>query len=82
MQIRSNDVFRGSIDTTDSTKDANYIATKVKQYIPKMGPKNIDQMYFDNAAAMKNVANNISQEWPQLYWQGFAVHYLHLLLKC
>lgn len=62
MQIcRSGDVFLGSIDTTCSTKAANYISTEVKIYITGVDPRNGVQVCFDNAVATKkNEVSNIS----------------------
>jgi hypothetical protein len=82
MQIcPAGDVFLGSIDTTGSTKDAAYVATEVKRYIVGVDPAKVVQVCFDNAAAMKTAASNISREWPHIYWQGCAAHCLNLLLK-
>lgn len=61
------DVFLRSINTTNNTKDANYITAKVKQYITRVDPKNIVQVWSNNVEAMKNAACNISQEWLHIH---------------
>lgn len=66
----------GFIDTNGITKDIDYIVTEVKWCIVGVAQKIIIQVYFDNVVAMKNVASNISHEWPLLEWA-----HLNLLLK-
>lgn len=60
------DMFIGFIDTTGSTKDTNYITTKVKRYIARVDLKNIVQVCFYNVAAIKNIANIINWKWPHI----------------
>jgi hypothetical protein len=56
-------VFLGFIDTTNSTKDVNYVPTKVnKNNIVQENPKKVIQMCFYNTTTMKNTIYNISHE--------------------
>lgn len=61
---------------TNSTKDTDYVSTKVKQYIDRVYPKNVIHMYFDNAAAMQNAAYKMSKKRLHIYWQRCTTHCL------
>ena len=69
------------LDATGSTKDVDYGATKIKQYIAKVNPKNVILMCYDKVVALKNTAKKISEEWPHIQWQHCAFFCLNLLLK-
>ena len=51
--LPAGEVLIGCIDTTGTTKDANYVTIKVKWYIASMDPKMVVQVRFDNIAAIK-----------------------------
>jgi hypothetical protein len=73
--------FLGAIDTSGHMKDAVYIADVIKRYLIDVGPQNVVQVCTDNANVMRKVVSIIQQQWPHLYFQGYMVHALNLLLQ-
>jgi hypothetical protein len=75
------DLFLGTIDTTGESKDADYIAEQLKNFMTKVGSENVVQICTDNAAAMVNAARNVMDGSSHMYIQGCAAHCLDLLLE-
>ncbi len=74
-------VFIGSIDTIGEWKGAHYICNVLVGYIETIRVNNIVQIYIDNASNMKSAANFLICHFPSLYFQGFVIHFLDLLLE-
>jgi hypothetical protein len=75
------DVFIGSIDTTREWKDAHYICNALAGYIEIIKVDNIVQICTNNVLSMRNATNLLIRHFPSLYFQGYVIHCLDLLLE-
>jgi hypothetical protein len=74
------DVFVGSIDTIGEWKDAHYICNASNGYIETIGIDNIIQICINNALNMRSAIDLLIHCFPSLYFQGYVVQCLELLL--
>jgi len=75
------DVFINSIDTIGEWKDAHYICNALGGYIETIKIDNIAQICTENVSNMKIVADLLIHRFPNLYFQGYVIHFLDLFLE-
>ena len=75
------DVVLGTIDIIKNQKDHTYIATQILSFVQKVGANNVVQICTDNAPVMSLAVCNVMWINHHMYVQGFATHYLDLLLE-
>lgn len=72
--------FIKPLDASNNIKNLEYVAAILGNYIEKVGPKNIVQICADNTLVMKKTTKILIRKCPHLYFQGYVVHVLNLLL--
>jgi hypothetical protein len=73
--------FLESVDTMGYQKIVRYQASITKKYIEEVGLHNVVQICIDNASSMKVAANIITNKYPHIYFERYAVHVMNLLLE-
>jgi hypothetical protein len=73
--------FLGAVDITGYPKIAEYQACIMEKYIEEVGPQNVVQICTNNASSMKAVVDIITDKYPDIYFQGCAVHAMNMLLE-
>ena len=75
------DVFLGTIDTTENHKDHTYVATQILSFVQKVRADIVVEICIDNAPVMSLAACDVVRLNPYMYFQGYATHYLDMLLE-
>jgi hypothetical protein len=72
--------FLSAHDYSDRNKTGINIADALLKTIQEIGPYNVIQVITDNAANCKAARAIIEYRYPNIFWSGFLVHTMNLLM--
>ncbi|XP_028957465.1 uncharacterized protein [Malus domestica] len=73
-------IFLKSVDASNKTKDAKYIAKLLKDVIKEVGQSNVVHIVIDNGSTFVKAGEIMMERYP-IYWTPYATHCIDLIFK-
>ncbi|XP_028962423.1 uncharacterized protein [Malus domestica] len=73
-------IFLKSVDASNKTKDAKYIAKLLKDVIKEFGPSNVVHIVTNNGSAFVKAREIMMERYP-IYWTPCAAHCIDLIFE-
>lgn len=73
-------IFLKSVDASNKTKDAKYIAKLLKDVIKEVGPSNVVHIVTDNGSAFVKAGEIMMEQYP-IYWTPCVAHCIDLIFE-